>query len=369
MNILWFTTRKMNDLCSTTMQELCSGLVNGGHQVTVINSDLDGSHSAFPWLHVSIQAQAMKGRKAAVLGAKMRLWLNGFSPTEKTVAVVDWQVAAKLANPLQMKSIPWILMDRSPPADSGLLAYLQWPIWRRAWRYVADKSARSGCVVSQAHLQFVQSRVEVVASQVRILPAGVDIALFQPQEKNEVLTLVYHGRLDRHRGVLALPMLQQKLRHENFETQLLLIGKGDAFQGLKKMSQNDDHLKVISTLPQKELAQKIAKAHIGLLPMPNSKVWALASPLKRSEYAASGLMIFGIDHQGHRFENEIQPEWTKLVNQEDFHVDGVEWIQSLSKEQLLSYSSDARKFAEENLDWVHSVRVLEQACISALNQQ
>ena len=323
MNILWFTTRKMNDLCSTTMQELCSGLVNGGHRVTVINSDLDSSHSAFPWLHVSIQAQAMKGRKAAVLGAKMRLWLNGFSPTEKTMAVVDWQVAAKLANPLQMKSIPWILMDRSPPADSGLLAYLQWPVWRRAWRYVADKSARSGCVVSQAHLQFVQSRVEVVASQVRILPAGVDIALFQPQEKNEILTLVYHGRLDRHRGVLALPMLQQKLRHENIETQLLLIGKGDAFQGLKKMSQNDDHLKVISTLPQKELAQKIAKAHIGLLPMPNSKVWALASPLKRSEYAASGLMIFGIDHQGHRFENEIQPEWTKLVNQEDFHVDGV----------------------------------------------
>ena len=164
-------------------------------------------------------------------------------------------------------------------------------------------------------------------------------------------------------------MLQQKLRHENIETQLLLIGKGDAFQVLEKISQNDDYLKVISTLPQEELAQKIAKAHIGLLPMPNSKVWALASPLKRSEYAASGLMIFGIDHQGHRFENEIQPKWTKLVYQEDFHIDGVEWIQSLSKEQLLSYSSDARKFAEENLDWVHSVRVLEQACISALNQQ
>ena len=368
MNILWFTTRKMNDLCSTTMEAFGLGLVSRGHQVTIINSDSSEMHSTLPWIHVSIQVQAMRGRKASVLGTKMRQWLKEYDCPKDTVAIVDWQIAAKLAKSLQMDSIPWVLMDRSPPADSGILALLQWPVWKKAWKLVARKNACSGHVVSQTHLQFVQSKVKVDPSQIEILPAGVDIALFQPKEKNNLLTMVYHGRLDRHRGILALPMLQQKLRNENIETQLLLIGEGDAFQALKNMSQNDENLDVIGTLPQEELAQKIAKAHIGLLPMPRSKVWALASPLKRSEYAASGLMIFGIDHKGHRLETKEQPEWMKLVHQEDFHIDGVEWIQALTDDEIRSHSIAARKYAEEHLDWSQSVSVLEKSCISALNE-
>ena len=368
MNILWFTTRKMNDLCSTTMEALGLGLVSRGHQVTIINSDSSEMHSTLPWIHVSIQVQAMRGRKASVLGTKMRQWLKEYDCPKDTVAIVDWQIAAKLAKLLQMNSIPWILMDRSPPADSGILALLQWPVWKKAWKLVAGKNACSGHVVSQTHLQFVQSKVKVDSSQIEILPAGVDIDFFQPKEKNNQLTKDYHGRLDRHTGILALPMLQQKLRNENIETQLLLIGEGDAFQALKNMSQNDENLDVIGTLPQEELAQKIAKAHIGLLPMPRSKVWALASPLKRSEYAASGLMIFGIDHKGHRLETKEQPEWMKLVHQEDFHIDGVEWIQALTDDEIRSHSIAARKYAEEHLDWSQSVSVLEKSCISALNE-
>ena len=43
-----------------------------------------------------------------------------------------------------------------------------------------------------------------------VLQAGVDLSLFKPQPKRATLTMVYHGRLDRHRGVLACAMLAQK---------------------------------------------------------------------------------------------------------------------------------------------------------------
>ena len=139
------------------------------------------------------------------------------------------------------------------------------------------------------------------------ISAGVDVSLFVPGVKNEDITLIYHGRLDKHRGVLSLPMFLEKLRQKKVNAKLILIGEGDSFEGLQRMANTRNDMEVIASLPKVKLVEKLAESHIGLLPMPNSKVWTLASPLKRSEYAASGLLIFGIDHMGHRFENMVQP--------------------------------------------------------------
>ena len=94
-------------------------------------------------------------------------------------------------------------------------------------------------------------------SQVKILPAGVDIALFQPKEKQSADNGLSRKTRPSQRHS-CLPMLQKNC-NENIETQLLLIGEGDAFQALKNMSQNDENLDVIGTLPQEELAQKLQK--------------------------------------------------------------------------------------------------------------
>ena len=366
MNILWFTARKMADLCSTTQAALAEGLVSLGHKVTLINSDAKESHSTFSWSHVSLPTEAIRGRKAHVLGKKMRQWLLQSEIKEKTIAIVDWRVASTITKTLKLKSIPWILMDRSPPADRGLLAKLQWPVWKKAWKMVKNGDAEKGCVVSTSHSKFVQSRGGVLEQKLVTISAGVDSSLFKPGVRNEPLTLIYHGRLDRHRGVLSLPILLEKLRQGGTNAKLSLIGEGDSFQGLQRMAETRSDMEVISTLPQIKLAEKLAESHIGLLPMPNSKVWSLASPLKRSEYAASGLLIFGIDHLGHRFENEIQPEWLHLVSQENFHQKGVEWIQSLTPKQIQMLSLESRHYAERHLDWSKSITELEKACFSCL---
>ena len=367
MNVLWFTTRNRVDLCSTTLDALGRGLAAKGHNVTVINSDRIGTHAQLPWNHVSINVNAMRGRKARVLGLKMRDWVSHEQFDPSTIAIVDWRIANVLYRTLQQNSIPWILMDRSPPADRGVLARLQWPVWKKAWKLVKNKVAVSGCAVSHAHMDLIHSKVGVEMDDMTSIPAGVDVSLFHCGERNDVLTMVYHGRLDKHRGILSLPILQQKLAHNGLHTKLILIGEGDAKLGLQRMAERQGDLHVIDTLPQDQLAEILACAHIGLLPMPHTKVWSIASPLKRSEYAASGLLIYGIDHRGHRFEQQKQPDWLQLARQEDFHAEGCAWVQSLTPETLSINSAKARTYAEEHLDWELSVDALEKVCLVSID--
>ena len=49
-------------------------------------------------------------------------------PKDKTVVILDWRIAqAVRTRTLQKHQIPWILMDRSPPADRKYdQAKLQW---------------------------------------------------------------------------------------------------------------------------------------------------------------------------------------------------------------------------------------------------
>ena len=97
----------------------------------------------------------------------------------------------------------------------------------------------------------------------------------------------------------------------------------------------------------------------------NSEIMSISRPIKRSEYAASGMLIFGINHSGHAFSENKNMDWIKLVEQYDFHTDGIEWFKSLDFESIEKMSKSARKFAEQNLSWENSVDTL----ISSLNNQ
>lgn len=359
LRVFWFTGRSLSDLCSTTQTSLASGLIERGIDLTMINPDKQGAHKSRSWSHVSVSINAPPGFRSRTLGKEMLNWCKKNNLTRGSVCLLDWRIANYLIHYLEQLNISWILIDRSPPADSGLLSFLQWPSWRKSWRNVRKKNAK-GCVVSVGHQQFVQNKMGIHTDSISILPAGVDLELFHISEKNQILTLVYHGKVDRNRGVLALPMFLQKMNNMGLKARLIIIGSGDCFDQLNTISLGDENIEVHSSMPQTDVSEKLSRCHIGLLPMPDRRVWRLASPLKRSEYAASGLLIYGIDHNGHLFENQEKLEWMRLVKQHDFHDEGVKWIQTLDSERLVKLGLDARRFAEENLSWKHTVDVLEK---------
>ena len=348
MNVLWLTGRSMNDLCSTTQQALIHGLLERGAAVTFVNADSNVSLAGEGFTHVALPNQARRGFQSRTLGKAMRAWLIATAPNA-SVAVVEWRVAAWVVPELERQGIPWTLMDRSPPADAGLLGRLQWRGWKAAWN-TAVRAGTDGFVVSTAHQAFVEQKTG--HANCTVLQAGVDLELFKPKAKRPTTTMAYHGRLDRHRGVLACAMLAQKARLEGLEVDVVFVGEGDLMASLTALAEANAFIHVHGTMPQGELAELLGTCHLGLLPMPKRTVWALASPLKRSEYLASGLPVFGIDHEGHRLDG-VDDAWFTLVPQEDFHLDGLEMLRALVQQPT---SADGpRAYAQHHLAWTATV--------------
>jgi len=370
MNIAWITVRRWDDLCSTTTDALVKGLVRKGHLLTVFNADQPDVHQKQPWSHVSLLQSNLPGRKGASLARSALKWFQINHDSKFDVVMVDWPLASPLAKFLFARGERLVLMDRSPPADSSYLAKLQWRVWRKAWSLVKRNIISEGLVVSDAHKTFVMNRCRIPSKKLHCIPAGVNLELFPHEEKvfDGVWNFVYHGRLDKNRGVLALPMLMRKLQEQGFNVRLSLVGKGDAVSSLKMIASNDPQISVQSRLSRTAMAQHLSKQHIGLLPMPNTKVWSMASPLKRSEYLAAGLFVYGIDHRGHRLEG-INTDWFRLSAQEDFHDGAVAWMKELSQlthESYLEGVRSTRAYAEEFCAWDTSLHDLESVLISCI---
>jgi glycosyltransferase involved in cell wall biosynthesis len=355
MKILWLTARSFTDLCSTTQQALIRGLLNDGFEVQLINGDEQVPVEGEGFAHTTLPKSSRRGFQASSLASNMVQWLdNSALNSSETIALVEWRVAQRLAPALDRLGIRWMMIDRSPPADASLLGWLQWRSWRKAWSIARERNVL-GFVVSDAHKRFVN--LKIGHKKTSILPAGVDMNLFKPMKKHEVLTMVYHGRLDRHRGIMAVVMLAHKARQEGVEVNLKLIGEGNATRDLQAISSSVDYIEVKHKMVQSKVAQEIAACHIGVLPMPKRTAWVLASPLKRSEYLASGLCVFGIDHEGHRLDQ--QKPWFVLAAQEDFHDVGLEFLKKFKVPDNVQ-SQEVRAFAEQNCGWDKAITNLRK---------
>ena len=354
MNVLWLTGRSFADLCSTTQIELAKGLCEKGHSITIVNGDSKPIDDVL-WEHVPLDINARKGTKTRRLGAACAQYLQTATSGAMDVVIVEWRLLPYVVKELKKKKLPWALMDRSPPAYRGVLARLQWHGWKKAWNF-AKRNGAPGFVVSHAHAKFVIQKIGNANSVV--IPAGVNLDRFQPGVRRTTLTMVYHGRLDQNRGVLALPMLAQKARSEGINVDLIMIGKGDAWGALKMIADNYTFIEVRESVSNSELAKVLSGCHLGLLPMPDQSIWRLASPLKRSEYLASGLVVFGINHSGHRIE-QIEAPFIQLCPQRDFHAQGCLLLRNLTIEAE-SLSLQARSYAEDNLGWEKSVEAIEE---------
>ena len=374
MRILWTSVRDLRrDLCATTQASLVNGLAQRGHDVTFVSPG-SASESMEGVEHVSMSVKARKGRRSrAIANGILARWSELGT---HDVVLVEWPLLRHLHKAGVLDDVPWLLVDRSPPADDGLLARLHWLVWRRAWR-LARKAGRKhagpvGTAVSEAHRRHVRSFTKLKDEQVTVIQAGVDLRRFLPgperRSTERTLHMVYHGRLDRNRGVLVLPMLHQKAKNAGLDVTLTLMGEGDALGALKRMATGSDDVHVLGRLPQDEVAHRLGTSHLGLLPMPEHRAWSLASPLKRSEYLASGLMVAGMDHDGHRLSDAAA--FMHLFAKEDFHDGIVDLLKRMEQDASVYVEGKraARRYADDHLGWTHSVDALHTAIERRINE-
>lgn len=307
MNILWCSARNLGtDLSGTTQSELCKSIVELGNHVRLVSP---GSSESDRFEHVRIPRWDVPGFHALTAANSMKsLWpelLEG-----RSVIIIDWQLAPMLA-PKVPDVIPWFLMDRSPPAYSGMLARFQRRVWKSAWR-LASSAASGGFTVSVGHTRMVR-RLTGAQMNIQHVPAGVDGTRYRTMEENEDerLKIVYHGRLDRNRAVLDLIEMKAMLDSYGIENTLSLAGYGDVVKKLQRHASEREGIEILGKLEPRDVPGLLAGHHIGMLPMPRTEIWSIASPLKLVEYAAAGLHVVGIDHEGHRWEG--QEDWLHLI--------------------------------------------------------
>ena len=370
MNVIWFSGRQINDLCATTQKSLAAGLIKKGHNVKFVNPDTAGTHAEYPWNHLGLPSNAIPGFKSMAVSRKMVNWIKHQDIMKDTVAILDWRVAGKLSPILDRIKVPWILMDRSPPADSNILSRLQWYFWKRSWRLVKRHSRGVGCVVSSAHKEFVAQKIGLTEDKMVVIPAGVDTEVFHKGEKTAQLQLGYHGKIDDNRNIKQIVEIHSRLNKLGLEANLNLHGNGNAVKKLNRT--HSDSFTITQPLDTITLSAKLSSYDIGFLPMTDQKVWRLASPLKRAEYLASGMLVVGIDHTGHRIDGS--GEWLQLCKEKNFIDEAVKFIASLEVTKLRELQNQARLFAESNLDWSSTVDrlsklILSQSSIFSVNSK
>ena len=358
MKVTWCTTRRMsNDMCSTTQYALMSGLNNSVFQLNVLGPDIPDED--YEWNHEKLDYKKIKGFNNSSLSKSMLRYLR--DSRKQDILIIEWPLIPTLGKYAEKYNIPWVCLDRSPPADAGIFGKLQWFFWRKAWKRVSHSlqhggACLGGTVVSEAHQRFVCSRFNISDSSLCILHAGFNRKNFQFKERisdaKKEVHLVYHGRLDRNRGIMLLPLLLDKLNEENISARLHLYGEGDCEKTLRNLSNSRKNLTLHGKKSHYQVCQELGQYHIGLLPMPNQFVWTLASPIKRSEYLAANLCIIGINHSGHDLVNISDTPWFRLLPQQNFVQFAFDEIKEMvSKNTFQTIGTEPRKYAESHFDW------------------
>ena len=366
MKILWFTTKSKLDLPWTTTKNLSKELVTKGHEVIIVNADNHNLHKNTLWSQVQVNPKfTFPGARAVSMSTAMSKWLVSQKSGEYDIAIVDWPLASKLSTPLSKSNLDWVVMDRSPPADAGLLSKLQWIFWRKAWKMVRLKKSNCGFVVSDEHRKFVMNKMQVPSFKIIPIPAGINFHDMPEGEKQPGFHLLYHGNLDKNRNIEAVIEIHKKITSTGIDATLHIYGDGTGFSKLESI--DDERVIVSKSIPQKELFNQIVNYDIGFLPMSKShRVWKIASPLKRAEYLAAGLVVCGIDHPGHRLQDA--GEWLKLFSEENYVDQCSSWINSMDIDYLRKLQNLAREYAIGNMNWTNSGTVLERKLQEIINQ-
>ena len=372
MKVLWITGRYFGiDLCQTTQIELASALNRCCHEISFLAPTNEYGISLIQQEGLKIhpvKITKIKGLKSFSFDRQVKKLLPQIIEKNNIeIAICSWRGIMGAAKALKSANIPWFLIDRGPPVDSGILSKLQWKYYDRAFKKYAS-SAEKVFTVSDIHANFVQSRFSL-ENKPLVISAGVRPEKFELAhiKKFETPGLIYHGSLDSFRNVLILVDVGELLVKRNVKFKMTLVGEGNLFNKLVKLSETREWLDVIPKVSRDRIVEILLMNHIGMLPM-NKEMGEkfFSSPLKMYEYGASELAMVGVEHSGHRLEKGLA--FQRLVPEEEMVQKMALEIEKLLSEDLGKIGKLAKKYILENYSWDHSARIVNIA-IEGLNSK
>ena len=330
-SILWITHRDISsDLTRTSRLGIANELEKRGHSIIWMSPTESIGHFVFRSKRLGF------GHKSFTRSIR-----NSICTIESPdIAIVEWTAIEGSYQELHQRSIPWIIMDRSPPTSRGIAGMIQQRQYQKAWK-IARKFSIGAAIKSKFHIDLTNDIPYV------IVPGGVDCSTFDFVRKvRDTPNLIYLGSISKVRELERLVDMGLEVR---------FVGSGDAVERLRYLGAHIDN-----PCSSQEVPSILSEADIGLLHLPNRPEWRGASPLKVSEYAAAGMCVISSDVSGLAdFKDE---EWLTLVpigDDSSFLSATQDMIQS-GMDEIQRKGELAKKWAKKYRDWSVCVNDLEK---------
>lgn len=134
---------------------------------------------------------------------------------------------------------------------------------------------------------------------VNVIPAGIDLEKYQNRPREEMrnklnisvdsIVLFFMGWLYSFSGILEVAESIIESNEPKFV--LLVVGEGDQFESLKKLSEKNPNIILTGRAPYQEIPDLLSCADICLLPAYQNKIMQDIVPIKIYEYMAAGKPI------------------------------------------------------------------------------
>ena len=364
MNIVWLTGRRLSrDLASSTEMGLCRGLIGRGNEVHMISPD-ERRIDAIP-MHSTIKQTRIRGLHTISNGLAM----NNLISKNKglfdwaDVFLVDWRLVSFIWRTLEKNQADWWIIDRGPPAYTGLLAKIQSLQWSKAWKIASVKS-KGGFVVSKKHAKKVR---KIVFSDMDIIPipAGANTidGFTETKSPKGEIKFVYSGVLEKRRDIRGIFRLLDYFDLIENGASITIIGEGNESAFVNRLAKEDERVSFLGKTSHSNVISELISSHVGILPMPSEEIWRLASPLKLAEYLAAGMLIVGPRHEGNTIEGDFI--WDLLSEDENWQLSGIQSLcEILESDGWGDASMDAKSTAYERLNWEKISKTLEESLAS-----
>ena len=230
-----------------------------------------------------------------------------------------------------------------------------------------SRNATAFSVITPALQKFRKDKIGP-DRKITIWPSAVSPKRFKKSQfpENAPLRLVYHGLMDRERGVDRIVDLGDLITSRGHNIEILLFGKGNFFSELLAMGEDRPWLNVLGQQDFDDVPDLLTGCHVGIIPLPDRFQWRFSSPLKMFEYAASGLNVIATDIHCHRSIGSRR--WLRLTNPDDFAEEGLGHFEEIMRKQIWEENSDiARNDALNEFTWDKSVESLNQLLKEVVN--
>jgi glycosyltransferase involved in cell wall biosynthesis len=164
-------------------------------------------------------------------------------------------------------------------------------------RYVIRRAQAIICVIEESAqrlkgLGVPESKLTVVRNTPRV---DNELASATRTKQNDVLTIVYLGLIERHRGVQDLVRAVFQSQQRGLQLRLIVIGDGASFSELRGLARDlgvlGNGVELLGRIENRLALDIVSRADIGAIPHMPCDAWDATIPNKLFDYMSLGLPV------------------------------------------------------------------------------